>query len=78
MWSTTREGISSASSAQDEHRANVCAALVMATVFTHGATHLLLGEDSNVLTDPYYPRNHRIDPESLGLFVRYTTSTCAA
>ena len=41
----------------------------MATVFSHGATHLLLGEDCNVLTDPYYPRNHRIKPDSLDLFV---------
>lgn len=57
--------------AQDEHRANVCATLVMATVSSPGATHLLLGEDSNVLTDPYYPRNHRIDPDSLDLFVRW-------
>ena len=57
--------------AQDEHRANACATLVMATVFSHGATHLLLGEDSNVLTDPYYPRNHRIDADSLDLFVRW-------
>lgn len=57
--------------AHDEHRANACATIVMATVFSHGATHLLLGEDSNVLTDPYYPRNHRIDPESLDLFVRW-------
>jgi len=43
----------------------------MATAFSHGATHLLLGEDSNVLTDPYYPRNHRIGPDSLDLFVRW-------
>lgn len=57
--------------AHDEQRANTCATLVMATAFSHGATHLLLGEDSNVLTDPYYPRNHRIDPESLDLFVRW-------
>jgi dextranase len=57
--------------AQDEHRANVCATLVMATAFSHGATHLLLGEDSNALTDPYYPRNHRISPASMDLFVRW-------
>lgn len=57
--------------AHDEHRANACATLVMATAFSHGATHLLLGEDSNVLTDPYYPRNHRIGPDSLDLFVRW-------
>ena len=55
--------------ADDEHRANTCATLVMATVFSHGATHLLLGESSNVLTDPYYPRNHRITAASLDLFV---------
>ena len=57
--------------AEDEHRANVCATLVMATVFSHGATHLLLGESSSVLTDPYYPRNHLITKASLDVFVRW-------
>jgi hypothetical protein len=57
--------------ARDEHRANVCATLVMAAVFSHGGTHLLLGEDSNVLTDPHYPHNHRISPDSLGLFAAW-------
>ena len=57
--------------ADDEHRANTCATFVMATAYSHGATHLLLGEDSNVLTDPYYPRNHRLCPASVDLFVRW-------
>jgi len=32
--------------------------LTMATLFSHGATQLLAGEDGHVLIDPYYVRNH--------------------
>lgn len=49
---------------EDETRANAAASLVMATAWSHGASHLLLGEDSNVLTAPYYPDNHRIGQAS--------------
>ena len=56
---------------EDESRANNAAALVMATAFSHGASHLLLGETGNVLTDPYYPRNHELRPESLDRFARW-------
>jgi dextranase len=56
---------------EDESRANNAAALVMATAFSHGASHLLLGESGNVLTDPYYPRNHRVRAESLDFFARW-------
>jgi dextranase len=33
-------------------------ALTMATLFSHGATHLLCGEGDRILVDPYYARNH--------------------
>jgi dextranase len=46
-------------------------ALTMATLFTHGATHLLAGEDGNVLVDPYYVDNHRADPSTLDLLRRW-------
>lgn len=56
---------------EDEARANVAASLVMATAWSHGASHLLLGEDSNVLTAPYYPDNHRIERSSGEFFARW-------
>jgi dextranase len=34
------------------------ARLTMATIFSHGGSHLLCGEDGAVLTDPYYPNHH--------------------
>lgn len=43
-----------------ETAAAQAARLTMATVFSHGGTHLLAGEAGSVLTDPYYPRNHRV------------------
>lgn len=42
--------------------ADQAAALVMATVFSHGGSHLLLGEADRLLTDPYYVRNHTMRP----------------
>ena len=30
----------------------------MATIFSHGGTHLLNGEADTLLIDPYYPKNH--------------------
>ncbi|MCA0216665.1 MAG: hypothetical protein LCH43_04855 [Actinobacteria bacterium] len=53
----------------DERRANTAAELVMATAFSHGASHLLLGEHSSVLTGPYYPDNHVLTEQSLSGFV---------
>jgi dextranase len=34
------------------------ARLTMATIFSHGGSHLLCGEDGAVLTHPYYPDHH--------------------
>lgn len=46
-------------------------ALTMATLFSHGATHLLAGEADRVLVDPYYVRNHRIETCTAELLHRY-------
>lgn len=43
--------------------------LVMASAVSHGATHLLLGEAHNALTDPYYPRNHQLSTDALEAYV---------
>lgn len=43
--------------------------LVMATALSHGATHLLLGEAGNALTDPYYPRNHKLSAQGVEAYV---------
>lgn len=52
-------------------RADAAARLVMATAFSHGATHLLLGEDGHVLTDPYYPRNHALAESGVAMFASW-------
>lgn len=43
----------------------------MATAFSHGAAHLLLGEHSSVLTGPYYPDHHVLTEQSLSTFVQW-------
>ncbi len=52
-------------------RADAAAALTMAAIFSHGATHLLLGEAGHALTDAYYPRNHRLADASVAFFGRW-------
>jgi dextranase len=54
-----------------EDRAVDAARLVMATVFSHGGTHLLVGEDGALLIDPYYARNQRVSAESLDVLRRW-------
>jgi dextranase len=51
--------------------ADAAARLTMATIFSHGATHLLLGEDGRALTDPYYPRNYELVADAQEGFVRW-------
>ena len=46
-------------------------ALTMATLFSHGATHLLAGEADRVLVDPYYVRNHAAEAGTVELLARY-------
>jgi dextranase len=38
--------------------ADDAARFVMATIFSHGGTHLLNGESDTLLVDPYYPKSH--------------------
>lgn len=52
-------------------RADAAAALTMAAIFSHGATHLLLGEAGHALTDAYYPKNHVLPATSIDLFARW-------
>ena len=49
--------------------ADATARLTMATIFSHGGTHLLNGEDGVLLIDPYYPKNHTA-AESTGTLMR--------
>ncbi len=57
--------------AGDPAGADAAARLTMASIFSHGATHLLLGEDSHVLVHAYYPNNHRLPEASNDLFARW-------
>jgi dextranase len=54
--------------AADSDRA---AALTMATLFSHGAAHLLAGEEDRILVDPYYVRNHEVAPSTAVLLKDY-------
>lgn len=57
--------------AGDPSGADAAARLTMASIFSHGATHLLLGEDSHVLVHAYYPNNHEVPGASNDLFARW-------
>jgi dextranase len=46
-------------------------ALTMATLFSHGATQLLCGEADRILVDPYYVRNHVVEPSTAALLKRW-------
>ena len=46
-------------------------ALTMATLFSHGATQLLVGEADRLLIDPYYVRNHPMASSTLALLARW-------
>ncbi len=54
-----------------EAGATEAAKLVMASAFSHGASHLLLGESGSALVDPYYPTNHVLSEESLDVFAQW-------
>lgn len=51
--------------------ANRSTALTMATLFSHGATHLLAGEADRILVDPYYVRNHVVESSTADLLRRW-------
>lgn len=46
-------------------------ALTMATLFSHGATQLLVGEEGRILVDPYYPRNHVMERSTWSMLKRW-------
>ena len=46
-------------------------ALTMAALYSHGATQLLAGEADRLLCDPYYVRNHVIEPSTAALLKRW-------
>ena len=45
--------------------------LTMATLFSHGATQLLAGEDGHILVDPYYVRNMPAEDETLDMLASW-------
>ncbi len=51
--------------------ADLAASFTMATLFSHGATHLLAGEGDRVLVDPYYVHNHVAAPSTRNLLRRW-------
>jgi dextranase len=46
-------------------------AFTMATLFSHGATHLLCGEADRILVDPYYVRNHVVGRGTAAMLQRW-------
>jgi dextranase len=56
---------------EDERGALVGEMLLLATVFSSGATALLHGEEGAVLTDPYYVRHHTLQAEARDVVRRY-------
>jgi dextranase len=57
--------------ATDAAAADLASAFTMATLFSHGATHLLCGEADRVLVDPYYVRNHKVEASTAAHLVRW-------
>jgi dextranase len=50
---------------------DLATAFTMATLFSHGATQLLVGEADRLLVDPYYVRNHVIEESTALLLKRW-------
>lgn len=50
---------------------DLASAFTMATLFSHGATHLLAGDGDRILVDPYYVRNHTVEPSTATLLARW-------
>lgn len=46
-------------------------AFTMATLWSHGASHLLCGEADRILVDPYYVRNHPVSESTAALLRRW-------
>jgi dextranase len=52
-------------------QADLATRFTMATLFSHGASHLLCGEADRILVDPYYVRNHVAGHSTADLLQRY-------
>lgn len=52
-------------------QADAAARLTMATLFSHGATQLLAGENGRILVDPYYVKNREAEVSTLDMLVRW-------
>jgi dextranase len=57
--------------APDSAAADLATAFTMATLFSHGAGHLLCGEADRILVDPYYVRNRAVDAGTADLLARW-------
>ena len=51
--------------------ADLATVFTMATLYSHGATQLLAGEADRILVDPYYVRNHTVEPSTATLLKRW-------
>lgn len=51
--------------------ADLATSFTMATLFSHGATQLLAGEADRILVDPYYVRNHVVEPSTAAMLTRW-------
>lgn len=51
--------------------ADLATAFTMATLYSHGASHLLCGEADRILVDPYYVRNHVTEASTAALLKRW-------
>jgi dextranase len=54
-----------------DESADRATALTMATLFSHGGTQLLAGEADRLLVDPYYVRNHVVEPSTQAMLKRW-------
>ncbi|CAN5545194.1 glycoside hydrolase family 66 protein [soil metagenome] len=52
-------------------QADLAASFTMATLFSHGASHLFAGEGDRILVDPYYVHSHRASGSTLALLTRW-------
>ena len=55
----------------NELAATNAARLTMASIFSHGATHLLAGEDGHVLVHAYYPNSYAVTAETTEVLASY-------
>ncbi len=51
--------------------ADLATEFTMATLWSHGVSHLLCGEADRILVDPYYVRNHQVSPATAALLQRW-------